>query len=150
MFVIHQCYHHRHCMVSWAAWAAVVVCIIMAASFHLQYLLFPPLLTQLLNTAHTSTQLFKSCLRTLGLGFLFGLGQSFVRLESVGCIPQLPPLIYVMECIHSEGTSIFTLLCMFPSPPPFKCFVITRSFEWFSMRAHSFHHFQLQLYGVWM
>ena len=39
----------------------------------------------------TATRLeFKSCLRTLGLGFLFGLGQSFVTLESVGCIPQLP------------------------------------------------------------
>ena len=32
---------------------------------------------------------FKSCLRTLRLEFLFGLGQSCVRLESVGCILQL-------------------------------------------------------------
>ena len=56
---------------------------------------FSELTAQLRNIAHTSTQLlhcrlkFKSFLRTLGFGFLFGLGQSFVRLESVGCIPQL-------------------------------------------------------------
>ena len=41
-------------------------------------------------SGYTARLEFESCLRTLGLGFLFGLGQSFERLESVGCIPQLP------------------------------------------------------------
>ena len=47
---------------------------------------------QLPSTAHTSTQLLDlSSSLVLGLGILFGLGQSFVRLESVGYFPQLPP-----------------------------------------------------------
>ena len=58
---------------------------------------FVQIVAQLWNTAHTITQLLdlssKSCLRTLGLAFLFGLGQSFVRLESVGYILQLPQII---------------------------------------------------------
>ena len=47
----------------------------------------PNLLAQLRNTAHINTAgrlEFKSCFQTLGLGFLFGLGQSFVRLEIFG------------------------------------------------------------------
>ena len=44
---------------------------------------------------HTAARLeFKSCLRPLGLGKWFDLGQSFVKLKSVGCIPQLPPLLH--------------------------------------------------------
>ena len=40
---------------------------------------------------HTAARLkFKACLWTLGLGQWFGLGQSFLRLESVGIIPELP------------------------------------------------------------